>query len=69
MITQSQEEDNIKIEQVKEIKLLGVVITDDLTWSANTNMLVNKAYKTMCILRKLFDFKVSLDDLKIIYIS
>ena len=38
-------------------------------WSANTNMLLNKAYKRMCILRELFDFKVSLDDLKIIYIS
>ena len=56
------------IEQVNQIRLLGVVLSDDLTWGANTNNIVNKAYKRMCILRKLYEFNVRLKDLKHIYV-
>ena len=56
------------IDQVREVKLLGVIISEDLTWSANTNLIVKRSYQRMCILRKLYEFKVSYSDLKHIYI-
>ena len=59
--------ENSLIEPVKEIKLLGVIITEDLSWQANTDMIVKKAFKRMCIMVKLFEFKVKLQDLKQIY--
>ena len=34
----------IRIEVVKEMKLLGVIITDDLKWHANTTNITKKAY-------------------------
>ena len=43
------------------------MITEDPSWQANTDMVVKKAFKRMCILRKLFEFKVKLKDLKQIY--
>ena len=55
------------IDQVREVKLLGVLLTENLTWEANTDMIVKKAYKRMCILRKLYEFRVSIEDLKQIY--
>ena len=59
--------DNILVEQVHQTKLLGVLISDDLTWHANTSSIVNKAYMRMSILRKLFEFKLNLKDLLQIY--
>ena len=60
-------ENNI-LKQVKETRLLGVTLSDDLTWHRNTDNLVKKAYKRMIILRKLFEFNVELKDLLKIYI-
>ena len=41
------------VDIVKETRLLGVILTDDLNWSANTNFICSKAYKKMWILRRL----------------
>ena len=41
------------VDIVKETRLLGVILTDDLKWSANTNFICSKAYKKMWILRRL----------------
>ena len=41
------------IEVVDQTKLLGLVITNDLKWTANTTYLVKKAYKRFWILRRL----------------
>ena len=56
------------LSQVKQSKLLGVIISDDLTWTANTAFIVKKAYKRMIILKKLYEFKVNIYDLIHIYI-
>ena len=58
---------NENLEIVKETKLLGVIISDDLKWSKNTNYLIKKAYKRMELLRKASHFTVSKRDKKIIY--
>ena len=56
------------LEQVKQTNLLGVLIADDLTWKANTNVIIKKSYQRMTILRKLYEFEVHIKDLIQIYI-
>ena len=41
------------IKVVNETKLLGVMLTSDLKWSANTNYICQKAFKTMWTLRRM----------------
>ena len=60
--------DQSLLEQVHQMKLLGVIISDDLTWHKNTDYLVKRAYMRMTILRKLYEFKVNTEDLVLIYI-
>ena len=43
--------ENMKL--IKETTLLGVILTDDLKWSANTYHICCKAYKKIWILRRL----------------
>ena len=43
------------LEQVNEAQLLGLKITDDLSWKSNTEHIVKKAYKRMSILTNLFE--------------
>ena len=45
--------DGVKIEVVKERKLLGVMISDDLNWHANTTHITRKAYARLWVLRRL----------------
>ena len=54
---------------IDEVKLLGTMITNDLKWEANTQMLVKKANMIMELLRKSVSFNASYEDLKIIYIT
>ena len=56
------------IEIIKETKLLGVIISDDLTWDLNTAHLVKKANSRMCLLNKLVEFGVPENDLIQIYV-
>ena len=44
-------DDNIEV--VSKTKLLGVMLTSDLKWNANTEYMCNKAYKKLWILRRL----------------
>ena len=60
--------DNSLIEQVNQTKLLGVVLSDDMSWQANTKYLVKKAYTRMLILRRLNEFNVDRRDMIKIYI-
>ena len=55
------------IEIVNQTKLLGCLISSDLTWWANTNCITTKAYKRLALIRKLYEFNVPLCDLSHIY--
>ena len=57
-----------KVDQVSEIKLLGLKIRDDLTWKSNAEMLTKKAYMRMIILKKLVQFDIPIEELIQIYI-
>ena len=59
---------NTLLQQVNQTKLTGVIISDDLSWTANTAHIVKKAYKRMIILKKLYEFQVNMSDLLHIYI-
>ena len=43
--------DDLKV--INETKLLGIILTNDLRWSANTEYTCTKAYKKMWILRRM----------------
>jgi hypothetical protein len=58
---------NFILEIVNQTKLLGIIISADLTWHENTKMLVRKGYQRMIILKKLYEFNVPEIDLVIIY--
>ena len=59
---------NTLLEQVSEARILGVIISSDLSWHANTNSLVKRAYARMSMLRRLYEFNVSITKLVHIYI-
>ena len=61
--------ENEDIETVKEAKLLGTVITDDLKWNKNTAAIVKKAYGRMQLLNKAANFTNNTNDLKSIYLT
>ena len=60
--------DDSPLQQIHETKLLGSVITSDLKWHRNTEVIVKKAFKRMIIIHRLKAFKVSQEDLVQIYI-
>ena len=60
--------ENNLLEQVKQTRLLGVIIDQNLSWQANTNFIVQKAYKRMSLLHRLYDFTVPVKDLVEIYV-
>ena len=59
-------EDSV-LDIVQETKLLGTVITSDLTWWQNTNYITQKGYKRLELLRKLYEFDIEIPDLVHIY--
>ena len=59
---------NQPIEVVKNIKLLGTIVSDDLSWDLNTKNLVKRANARMELLRRVASFGAPAEDLKIIYI-
>ena len=67
--TTKLEVNNVNIEIVKEAKLLGTIITDNLSWNRNTHELVKKAFKRMQLLFKAAKFTNSKEDLKSIYVT
>ena len=44
---------NEQLEVITETKLLGVIISSDLRWNANTNFICKRAYKKMWTLRRM----------------
>jgi hypothetical protein len=56
------------IEMVKETKLLGTFITDDLKWNKNTSEIVKKAWQRMQLLNRSAGFTSDKSDLKKIYL-
>jgi hypothetical protein len=57
------------IERVKQTKLLGVILSDDLSWQDNTNYIYSKAAKRLYFLTLLRRAGVSKGDLLIYYTS
>ena len=45
--------DGVMLEVVKEMKLLGVIVTNDLKWHQNTQHITGKAYKRLWIIKRL----------------
>ena len=54
---------------VKDAKILGVVISDDFTWNANTKFITKKANSRLVLLRKAKEYTDDKEDLKQIYTS
>ena len=59
---------DIELEVVDHMKLLGIIITDDLKWDKNTEFIVKKANARMQLLHKMKKFNPPIDDMKTIYI-
>ena len=55
------------LENIEEIKLLGVWITNDLSWTKNTEELCKKAFARISMITKLMYVGVSTEDLLEIY--
>jgi hypothetical protein len=55
------------IETVKDIKLLGTIVTKNLKWNKNTKSIIKKAYARMELLRKMTNFTKSIRDKTHIY--
>ena len=60
--------ENSLLDVTKETKLLGTMISSDLKWRRNTEMIVKKAYQRMIILHKLYSFNVPDKEITTIYI-
>ena len=56
------------LETVRDTKLLGTILSDDLKWDKNTENIVKKANKRMELLRKISPFGVNWEEMKNIYI-
>ena len=59
--------ENNLLEIITSTKLLGTIISSDLKWHENTEMIVKKAYKRMLILHKLYSFNIEDQDMVNIY--
>ena len=57
------------IEMVKETKLLGTYLTDDLKWDKNTSEIVKKGYQRMQLLYRAAAFTSNKQDLRRIYLT
>ena len=60
--------DDEVLETISETKLLGVMLTNTLTWDSNTRYIVKRANARMRMLHKLVEFSVPTEDLVNIFI-
>ena len=60
---------NQEIEMVEQMKLLGVVVRSDMSWSSNTELMTERAYKRIWSLRRLNGLGASLIDMKDVFIK
>ena len=56
------------LEEVKECRLLGLTLTNQLSWHQNTQNIVKKANTRMIILQKLYEFNLPTEEMLSIYI-
>ena len=59
--------DDIRIDLVEQVKLLGVVVTSDLSWAANTKYIVYRCNSKRWTIRRLKKLGTSRDDLIEVY--
>ena len=57
------------LEEVQECKLLGLTLTNQLSWQENTECLVRRANTRMIILQRLYDCDLPVDHMIEIYVS
>ena len=67
--TTKQSVNNVELDVVNETKLLGTVITNNLSWNRNTEELVKKGFRRMQLLYRAASFTNSRVDLKAIYLT
>ena len=58
---------NTILETITETRLLGSIVSSDLTWHKNSEMLTKKGYQRMIIHRNLYEFNIPIEDLVLIY--
>ena len=61
--------EDVKLDRVREIKILGLYLTEDLSWAKNCTQICIKAYSRMQLLTKLKYVGVSIEDLVDIFIK
>ena len=59
---------DVPIDVINSTKLLGTILSSDLSWDLNTSALVKKANARMELLRKVASFGTGVEDLKTVYI-
>ena len=57
----------VKLDETKEVKLLGVWVTENMSWDSNASELCRKAYSRMSMLTKLRYAGVKTEDLLDVY--
>ena len=58
-----------ELELVEEMKILGIVVSSDMKWAANTEYIVQKGYNRLWILRRLKAMGSGQEDLKDVYLK
>ena len=58
-----------ELELVEEMRLLGLVITSDMKWAANTEYIVKRAYKKLWVMRRLKELGANRDELVDIFVK
>ena len=56
------------LEEIRECKLLGLIISNNLSFDKNTQEFVKKGYTRMIILHKLYEFNLPISEMVNIYI-
>ena len=59
--------ENVTLDRVTEIKILGVWLTDDMRWSKNTREICKKPFSRLSLLTKLKFVGVKIEDLIEVY--
>ena len=57
------------LEVVESFKMLGLIVRSDMRWCDNTNLMCQKGYKRLWMLRRLRGLGASLEELKDVYIK
>ena len=60
-------EDGSQLQCVKDIKLVGVYVTDDLKWQRNTDYICSKARRKLWLLRRMKVLNLSTVQLVVVY--